>query len=116
MKTLRRLIISVIFLAIFFTIGCAGKPIKVGSIDQQFSNTKVDFTRGRSIKASASGFQLFLFIPIRINDRHERAYTLLRERAGHDYITDIKVQESWIYAFVGTVYKTTLKAMAYPQK
>ena len=116
MKTLSRLTISVVFIAIFFIIGCAGKPIKVGHIDQQFSNTKIDFTRGRSIEASTSGFQLFLFIPIGINDRHERAYTLLRAQAGHDYITDIKVQESWIYAFIGTVYKTTLKAMAYPQE
>ena len=116
MKTLSRLTISIVFIAIFFIIGCAGKPIKVGQIDQQFSNTKVDFTRGRSIEASASGFQLLLFIPIAINNRHERAYTLLRAQAGHDYITDINVQESWTYAFVGTVYKTTIKAMAYPQK
>lgn len=116
MKTLSKLAISVVFIAILFIIGCSGKPITVGHIDQKFSNTKVDFTRGRSIEASASGFQLLLFIPININNRHERAYSLLRAQAGHDYITDINVQESWTYAFVGTVYKTTIKAMAYPQE
>ncbi len=36
--------------------------------------------------------------------------------AGNDYITDIKIQESWTYAFVGTVYTTAYTAMAYPEK
>ena len=35
---------------------------------------------------------------------------------GRDYITNIKVEESWTYAFIGTVYTTTIKAMAYPRK
>ena len=116
MKKLSKFMIPVVFIAILLINGCTGMPIKVGHIDQQFRNEKIDFTRGRSIEASASGFQLFLFIPININDRQSRAYSELRYVAGHDYITDVKVQESWTYAFVGTIYKTTIKAMAYPRK
>ncbi|MBU4257715.1 MAG: hypothetical protein KKI12_03320 [Proteobacteria bacterium] len=116
MKKLIRLTILVVFIAVFFIAGCAGKPIRVGTVDQQLDNTNIDFTRGRSISASASGFQLLLFIPININNRHERAYQILCGQAGNDYITDIKIQESWTYAFVGTVYSTTIKAMAYPRK
>ena len=30
--------------------------------------------------------------------------------------TDIKVTESWTYAFVGTIYTTKMTATAYPKK
>ncbi len=114
MKPLIKLAISVVFITFILSIGCSGKPIRVGVIEQQ-DNINIDFTSGRSIEASASGLQLLLFLPVFINDRHERAYTLLRAQADRDYITDIKVQESWSYAFIGTIYKTTIKAMAYRQ-
>ncbi len=61
------------------------------------------------------GFQLLLFIPININDRHARAYQRLREKAAADYLTDIRVQESWTYALVGTVYTVRMDATAYPR-
>jgi len=115
MKKLIRLIIPVILIAVFFIAGCAGTPIRVGTVDQQLDKTNIDFTRGRSISASASGFQLLLFIPININTRHERAYQILLGQAGNDYMTNVKIQESWTYAFVGTVYTTTIEAMAYPR-
>ena len=115
MKNLIRLTMSIIFISVFFIAGCAGKPIKVGTVDKQLDNAKIDFTRGRSISASASGFQLLLLIPININGRHERAYQILRGQAGNDYITNVKIKESWTYAFVGTVYTTTIEAMAYPR-
>lgn len=116
MKILIRLAISIVFVAVFLMTGCAGKPIKVGLVDQQLDRTAVDFTKGRAISASASGFQLLLFIPISINDRQERAYQILRGQAGNDYIADVKIKESWTYAFVGTVYTTTIEATAYPRK
>ena len=33
-----------------------------------------------------------------------------------EYITDIKVEESWTYGFVGTAYTTKITATAYPKK
>lgn len=118
MRNLIRLPLAIILIAIFFITGCAGKPIMVGAVNQQggLDNLNIDLTRGRSLSASASGFQLLLFIPININDRQERAYQILRGQAGNEYITAVKIQESWTYAFVGTVYTTTLEAMAYPRK
>lgn len=115
MKKNIRLVIAVVFLLVFFIAGCVGKPIKVGIVDQQFDNSNIDFTTGRSISASTSGFQLLLLIPIGINDRHKRAYRILRDQAGNDFIANVKIQESWTYALVGTVYTTTIEAMAYPR-
>ena len=57
---------------------------------------------------------MLLLIPININDRQERAYTLLKAQANGGFITDVKIKESWTYAFVGTVYKTTITATVYP--
>jgi hypothetical protein len=116
MKSLIKLAIFSIFVMIIFSIGCAGKPIRVGVVDQEVNSANFDLTKGQSISASASGFQLLLFIPISINSRHDRAYQKLRSDAGDAYITDIKIQESWSYAFIGTIYTTTIEAMAYPRK
>lgn len=105
------LLITVISLLM---VGCAGKPILFQSVPpQKYENVK---DKGREISASASGFQLLLLIPIDINDRHERAYQLLRAQAGNDYLTNVRIEESWTYAFVGTSYKTTLKATVYPKE
>ncbi|MBI5016792.1 MAG: hypothetical protein HZB55_15070 [Deltaproteobacteria bacterium] len=38
----------------------------------------------------------------------------LMQRAGTDYVTDVKIEESWWYGFVGTEYCTRLEATAYP--
>jgi hypothetical protein len=97
-------------------VGCAGKPIKVGTIEPQFDYNSIDWSKGTTLQASAGGLQLLLFIPIQINDRQERAYRKLHEYAGNYYITNIKIKESWTYAFIGTVYTTTLEAKAYPRK
>lgn len=95
---------------------CSGNPIRTGVANQRIDTANIDYSKGRRVSASASGFQLLLLIPISINNRHERAYRELLAQAGSDYVTDIKLNESWTYALVGTVYKTTLEAMAYPQK
>ena len=41
--------------------------------------------------AVSSFFYLFL---LSVNSRHERAYQRLKEKAGYDYITDIRIRES----------------------
>ncbi len=109
-------LLSIALVAIFavWFIGCAGKPISFKSIDpKNYADVK---DKGRTITASESGFQLLLFIPIDINTRHVRAYNQLLAQAHDDYITDIKIEESWTYALVGTVYTTTITATAYPKK
>ncbi len=95
---------------------CSGTPIKTQRANQHIETTNIDFSKGREISASASGFQLLLLIPININNRHKRAFDILLGQSHGDYVTDFKIDESWTYALVGTVYKTTIEAMAYPQK
>jgi hypothetical protein len=86
--------------------GCAGTPVMLGSR----VNGAVPVGTERTISSKACGFQLMLFIPIMVNDRAERAYMQLEAAAGGDFITDVRVQETWAYGFVGTVYCTRLEA------
>lgn len=116
MKTISRFASAALVASSLLLAACTGTPIKTGAADQQVDIDSVDFSKGRKISASASGFQLLLLIPININDRHERAWQALQGYAGGDYLTDIRVEESWTYAFIGTVYKTKMEAMAYPRK
>jgi hypothetical protein len=121
MKIINKNIVAFAFLACAILTGCTGNVINLGNSsfgksDQKLDLSKIDFSKGRSVSAEAGGFQLLLVIPININDRHERAYQLLRAQAGSDYLTDIKIKESWTYGVVGTVYTTRLEATAYPYK
>jgi len=93
--------------------GCAGKQVKFTTPDNQ---QQYDFSKGKSLTAQSCGFQLLLLIPINVNRRAHQAYESLLEQAGPDaMVTDIKVQEKWFYAFVGTVYCTEMEGTAYPK-
>lgn len=94
-------------------VGCSGTPIRFANANQYLGQGDIDVSTARNISAKAGGFQLLLFIPININDRQERALQSLMAQAGADYVTNIAINESWTWAFVGTVYKTTLTATAY---
>lgn len=91
--------------------GCVGTKVEISS----YVPPNIDRSCGRTVTGSATGFQLFTLIPIAMNRRHERAYEKLKARAGDAYITDVKIQEGWRYAFVGTIYKTQFEATAYPK-
>jgi uncharacterized lipoprotein YehR (DUF1307 family) len=117
MKILNKKIITAFILTCFMLSGCAGESINFAELNSKKPDlNKIDFNNGRDIVAKASSFQLFLFIPIGVNSRHEKAFQRLKDIGGNDYITDIQIQESWSYAFVGTAYKTKIKARAYPYK
>jgi hypothetical protein len=90
---------------------CSGTQVKFGPM----SGVKYDASRGRQVTAEACGFQLMLLIPINTNTRAERAFRSLRSQAGSDFLTDVKVRERWTYAFVGTIYCTSMEGTAYPQ-
>lgn len=115
MKALKKvlIVVSVVVFGVWMG-GCAGKPVTFKSVDpKEYADVK---DQGRKITASASGFQLLLFIPIGVNDRHQNAYGQLLAEANGDYITDVKIEESWTYGLVGTSYTTTMRATAYPRK
>jgi hypothetical protein len=94
-------------------VGCSGTPVHIQTTSPKLYESVKD--KGKTISASASGFQLLLFIPIDINDRQKRAYQLLEAQAGGGYITNVKIKEEWTYALVGTSYKTTMTATVYPK-
>ncbi len=108
-------IFKVLLLLVFavYLTGCSGKPVTFNSVDPKLYADKK--SEGRTISGEASGLQLLLFIPVGVNDRHQNAYNALKAQANGDIITDIKVTESWTYAFVGTVYTTKFTATAYPR-
>lgn len=94
--------------------GCAGTPANFAP--QSVTDVaQIDTTKGRKITSEASGFQLLLLIPIKINGRHADAYKGLVDQAGDGVLADITVTESWKYAFVGTIYTTTMEATVYPR-
>ena len=57
-------------------------------------------------------FQRAGLIPVQAAYRAENAYKALEQAAGGDFITDVQVQETWTYAFVGTVHCTVFQAKA----
>lgn len=103
--------LSILFLLCITIASCVSTPVTFRTMADQ----KYDISKGRTITADACGFQLLGIFPININDRAHLAYNSLREQAGFDYMTDIKVQEKWYYAYIGTVYCTVLEATAYPR-
>ena len=117
MKMLNKKIISVVVLGCFILSGCVGRPANFGEINKNKTDlSKVDFTKGREITARSGGFQLFLLIPLGVNGRQERALEKLQEKAGDNYIDNVRVSEVWRYAFVGNSYSTRIKATVYPYK
>lgn len=116
MKAMGPYTVVAFVLACLLVAACSGTPVKTRDANRHVDAAGVDFSAGRKISASSSGFQLLLLIPINVNVRHKRAFQALMDEADGDYITDIKIEESWTYALVGTVYKTTFEAMAYPIK
>jgi hypothetical protein len=94
----------------FGSLGCSGTTLRIPNVPEH----AYDQSRGRPVSAEASGFQLLLWIPIGVNGRHQDCYRALQQQAPGHYLTDVMVQDSWTYAFVGTVYTVRMKAMAYP--
>jgi len=115
MKNLKTIVaINIAIATGLLLVGCSGKPITLPTKPvHEYKNVE---KHSYEVTASASGFQLLLFIPIDINDRQERALKILKEKAKGGYITDVKIKESWTYAFVGTSYKTTMTAIVYPSR
>ena len=98
---------------VLFLTACEGVPVRFND-PVASPGTKFDMSKGRTAKAQACGFQALLFIPIIVNQRQSFAYDNLKRQAGNGYLTDIKIQETWTYAFVGTLYCTVMEGTIYP--
>lgn len=115
MSGLNKWVMLPLLLGVLFLQGCTGLPVHMG-VKQDVDLSQYDMDNPRPVTMSASGFQLLLFIPISVNSRQERAYAAIERMAGDGLVGDVKIKESWTYAFVGTVYKTTIEANIYPKK
>lgn len=115
MNTYKHYVSIAIITSLLLLQGCAGTPVNMG-VSEDFNRSVYDMENPKKVSISASGFQLLLFIPISINSRHQRAYSAIEAQAGDGLISDVRVKESWTYAFVGTIYKTTIEANIYPRK
>ena len=104
--------LSLVLVAGAILSACTGVPVQFGPQGDE----KYDATKPRTVSAQACGFQFLILIPIRINDRAARALAALKQQGGEDYIADIKVQETWTYAVVGTIHCTYVEATAYPRR
>jgi len=93
---------------------CEGAPVRLSQTSDMPQGQKYDMGKGHTVTAKGCGFQLFLFIPIVTNQRAEIAFRGLRSQAGNGYLTDIRVQETWTYAFVGTLYCSVMEGTVYP--
>jgi hypothetical protein len=91
---------------------CSSTPVK---INEEVDQAEIDMTKGRHLRAQAAGFQLLLVIPINVNSRQARAWEQLKQYAGADYISDVRITERWTYGYVGTAYTTIIEATAYPR-
>jgi hypothetical protein len=101
---------ALIALAVF-TLACRSVYVDYPSPD----SSRVDLAKPREISSRRCGFQLLLVIPIGVNGRLDRAWSDLRRLAAHDVIGDVSQQESWFYAWIGTLYCSKLVANAYPK-
>lgn len=108
-------IVEIVGIAVLASIsfGCAGTKVHFADAPMD----KLDLSRGHTVTGRASGVHLFNLIPLGVNNRQVRAYEQMKQSAGDDYLTDIKVRDSWCcMGVIGEKYGTTLTATAYPDK
>lgn len=93
-------------------LGCTGTKVQFADAPVD----KLDLSKGHKVTGIASSLQLFPCIPIGVNERQERAYKRLKEDAGEDFVTNIKIKDVWRFVFIGIKYNTIMTATAYPVK
>lgn len=81
--------------------GCKGVPAKIDTPPRQSGERVLGEVEGRAV-----GIMLFNIIPIKQNERFERAYAAaLAQRPGAKRLVDLQIQEDWFWAFVLNGYK-----------
>lgn len=86
--------------------GCSSTPVMV--IPRPAANVQ----RLGHVEGSALGAQIMLF-PAGINSRTRRAYDrALAQAPGATALTDVTIQESWIWFYVGSLRNITISGEA----
>lgn len=105
---MRAINIIIAFILICMLSACTGQPVYIGSM----VDGPIPTGRKYIVSTEKCGFQLFSFIPMGINNRHQIAYSRLELQANGDFLTNVKIRERWTYGFAGTSYCTAMEATA----
>lgn len=92
-------------------VGCTSTPVTIPTQPPLAKLEKDQRLVSFPVYSEACGFQLLLFIPINVNTRQMTAYQKLQFQAYGGTLSDIKMEESWFYGFVGTGYCTKFTAI-----
>ena len=105
-----KLFLCVIMIA--FAAGCAGVPV-------QMTSPAVDTSKYEILgegSGSATGIMLFQFIPIKQNQRFERAYNDAINSMGGDKLLNPVISERWFYGVLLNGYITTISGTVIKEK
>src|SRR5439155_27240873 len=97
-----RTVVSLSLLA-FLATGCVSKPLK---IETRTGSNYEELGEGQG---SATGIMLFNFIPIGQNERFVRAYEAAVKSKGGDALLNPEISERWFWAYVVSLYRTTVR-------
>lgn len=92
------------------TAGCYVHPIRLDNIEY----ARFDETRPREVRAEECG-ALVLIIPFRLNSQLIRVERTLAAHAPDSVLTDVPVEQSWIWLVLGDLVCTKVSATAYPK-
>ena len=99
----KRILHAVVVASLPLILGCSSVPHRMGALPSREYEVV-----GRG-KASAGGFMLFHFIPIRHNGKIQRAYSAAVRRSNGDDLINPTISERWFWAYVGNGYRTTIE-------
>lgn len=92
-----------ILAACLILTGCASTPVRMGAMPGR------DYEVVGRGNASAGGFMLFQFIPIRHNSKIARAYNAAVQQQEGDDLINPEISESWFWAYVGNGYRVNIE-------
>lgn len=95
-----------LLVALLCVAGCTGRAYQISSLEVDPSRYEVV---GEG-EATATGILLLGFIPIRLNDKTERAAEELKREFGGELLTDVSVTEKWWWGYVLTGHQVRVKA------
>lgn len=91
--------------------GCYVHPIRLDTGEY----AHFDETRPREVRAEACGGLIFL-VPFRMNSQLIRLQRTLTAHAPDSVLTDVRIEQSWIWLGLGDIVCTEVSATAYPKR
>ena len=89
-------------------VGCKGMPTKIDTPPKQAGEEEMGPAEGRAV-----GIMLFNLIPIKQNNRFDRAYAAaLAAHPGAKRLVDIQIKENWFWAVILNGYRFEITGTA----